>query len=455
MKFFAMNSDEATKALANRDLTIAVFGMGKMGLPIAVTFLEAGYSVVGVDINKELVDLLNQGVAPVIGEPGVEEGIRKAFDEKKFFATLSTEEALVSADIIVIIIPIIVDNNKQPKLEPLTNLMEEIGKHLIKGHLIIQETTLPIGTTERVLKPILEEKSGLICGEDFGLGFSPERTYSGRVIADIITNYQKIVGGVDTKSTERIALFYETFVEKGVIKMSSATTAEAVKVFKGVYRDLNIAIANELARIAEKIDVNFYEVRDAVNSEPAGNILMPGAGVGGHCIPVYPHFLLQNIRDLGIDSEFIVSGRKVNTDMPQHVVEKIKEELLNINRDLEKSKIVLLGLAYRGNVKEHRYSPTIDIIKNLKNTNANVWLHDPLYTKEELETIIDVKTMEDLQLILKEADCVVLLADHSVYKSITLQEIDSLTNTPYIFLDTRNIVTEKSTENRKIVKIGI
>lgn len=455
MKFFAMNSDDATKALANRDLTIAVFGMGKMGLPIAVTFLEAGYSVVGVDINKELVDLLNQGVAPVIGEPGVEEGIRKAFNEKKFFATLSTEEALVSADIIVIIIPIIVDDNKQPKLEPLTNLMKEIGKHLIKGHLIIQETTLPIGTTERVLKPILEENSGLICGKDFGLGFSPERTYSGRVIADIITNYPKIVGGVDDQSTERISLFYDTFVEKGVIKMSSATTAEAVKVFKGVYRDLNIAIANELARIAEKIDVNFYEVRDAVNSEPAGNILMPGAGVGGHCIPVYPHFLLQNIRDLGIDSEFIVSGRKVNTDMPQHVVEKIKEELLNINRDLEKSKIVLLGLAYRGNVKEHRYSPTIDIIKNLKNTNANVWLHDPLYTKEELETIIDVKTMEDLQLILKEADCVVLLADHSVYKSITLQEIDALTNTPYIFLDTRNIVTEKSTENRKIVMIGI
>lgn len=455
MKFFAMNSDDATKALANRDLTIAVFGMGKMGLPIAVTFLEAGYSVVGVDINKELVDLLNQGVAPVIGEPGVEEGIRKAFNEKKFFATLSTEEALVSADIIVIIIPIIVDDNKQPKLEPLTNLMKEIGKHLIKGHLIIQETTLPIGTTERVLKPILEENSGLICGKDFGLGFSPERTYSGRVIADIITNYPKIVGGVDDQSTERISLFYDTFVEKGVIKMSSATTAEAVKVFKGVYRDLNIAIANELARIAEKIDVNFYEVRDAVNSEPAGNILMPGAGVGGHCIPVYPHFLLQNIRDLGIDSEFIVSGRKVNTSMPQHVVEKIKEELLNISRDLEKSKIVLLGLAYRGNVKEHRYSPTIDIIKNLQNTNANVWLHDPLYTKEELETIIDVKTEEDLHLILKNADCVVLLADHSVYKSITLQEIDALTNTPYIFLDTRNIVTEKSTENRKIVKIGI
>jgi len=450
-----MNSDEAAKALVNGDLTIAVFGMGKMGLPIAVAFLEAGYSVIGVDINKELVDLLNQGVTPAIGEPGVEEGISQAFDDKKFFATLSVEEALVSADIIVIIIPIIVDDNKQPKLEPLTDLMEEIGKHLIKGHLIIQETTLPIGTTERILKPILEGKSGLICGKDFGLGFSPERTYSGRVIADIITNYPKIVGGVDDQSTERITLFYDTFVEKGVIKMSSATTAEAVKVFKGVYRDLNIAIANELARIAEKIDVNFYEVRDAVNSEPAGNILMPGAGVGGHCIPVYPHFLLQNIRDLGLDSKFIVSGRQVNTEMPQHVVEKIKEELLNINKDLEKSKIVLLGLAYRGNVKEHRYSPTIDIIKNLQNVNANVWLHDPLYTKKELEAIIDVKTEEDLQLILKDADCVVLLADHSMYKLITLQVVDSLTNTPYIFLDTRNIVTEKSTENRKIVKIGI
>ncbi len=450
-----MNLKDTSNALKNRSLTISVFGLGKMGLPICTVFLEAGYNVIGVDISPELVKGLNQGIIPIVGEPGVKEGIVKALENKQFSATLSVSDAVKSSDIIVIIIPILVDENKQPHLDPLKELLEKIAKHLEKGHLIIQETTLPIGTTEGIIKPLLEEISGLKAGEDFGIGFSPERTYSGRAMADITVNYPKIVGGFDSLSTDKIAKFYETFVEKGVIKMSSATTAEAVKVFKGVYRDMNIAIANELARIADKLNVNFYEVRDAVNSEPAGNILMPGAGVGGHCIPVYPHFLLQNLREIGLDSKLISSGREVNSLMPVHVIEKMGEELQNIQKDIKNAKIVLLGFTYRGNVKEHRYSPTIDIINNLQQSNADVWLHDPLYSKEELEKLSKTNVESDLKLILKGADIIILLSDHNMYKLLAFEEIDTLASSPYIFFDTRNIVTEDSTHNRKIVKIGI
>ncbi|MHA1420209.1 MAG: NAD(P)-binding domain-containing protein, partial [Candidatus Heimdallarchaeaceae archaeon] len=223
MKYFTMDLNEASNALKNRSLTISVFGLGKMGLPICTVFLEAGFKVIGVDISPELVEGLNHGLIPLVGEPGVEEGIIKALEKKQFSATLSVEDAVKSSDIIVIIIPILVDDNKQPHLDPLKELLEKIGKHLEKGHLIIQETTLPIGTTEGVIKPLLEEISGLKAGEDFGIGFSPERTYSGRAMIDITVNYPKIVGGFDSKSTDRIAEFYETFVEKGVIKMSSAT----------------------------------------------------------------------------------------------------------------------------------------------------------------------------------------------------------------------------------------
>ncbi len=450
-----MNNDSAVQSIRNRSLTIAVFGQGKMGLPISVVFLNAGYKVVGVDINQTLVDNLNQGIIPNLREPGVAEGIKAGVETKAYSATLSVEQALKDSDIIVIIIPIILDENKIPNLTPLTELVEVIGQHLQVGHLIIQETTLPIGTTENVLLPILEIHSGLSAGVDFGLGFSPERTYTGRVLQDITKNYPKIVGGINPKSTKRMSLFYNSFVEKGVKEMSSSRTAEAVKVFKGVFRDINIAIANELSKISEKLEVDFYEIRDAVNSEPSGNILNPGAGVGGHCIPVYPHFLIQTAKNLGIQPTLIKAGREVNMSMPQHVVTKITQSLEYINKNLQVAKIVLLGLSYRGNVKEHGYSPTIDIINLLKDLQANVYLHDPLYNSKEIQDIGSINFVEDLEEVLIQADCIVLLADHKDYEVSLIIKMDSLAKKPYIFIDTRNIFQVEETEDRKVYRIGI
>ncbi len=450
-----MSAVLAEQSIKNRSLTIAVFGQGKMGLPISVVFLEAGYKVVGVDINPELVENLNKGLVPEIREPGVIEGIRKGIESTRYYATMSIEQALEDADIIVIIIPIIVDDDKIPNLNPLTELMEKIGSNLKKGHILIQETTLPIGTTEDVILPILEIHSGLTAGVDFGLGFSPERTYSGRVLKDITENYPKIIGGINLKSTDRMALFYSSFVQKGVIETSSAKTAETVKVFKGVYRDINIAIANELAKIAEKLDVDFYEVRKAVNSEPSGNLLLPGAGVGGHCIPVYPHFLIQTAKNLGVKPTIIQAGREVNMSMPQHVINKIIQGLTYLDKDIKTSKIALLGLSYRGNVKEHRYSPSIDIIRILNDDQLNVYLHDPLYKPEEIKEIVSVNFSENLEEVLTEADCIILLADHKDYEKSLVSKMESLANKPYIFIDTRNIYEIEETEERKVYRIGV
>jgi len=455
MKFFEMNHDSAVQSIKNRSLTITVFGQGKMGLPISVVFLNAGYKVVGVDIDSTLVDNLNNNNIPMIREPGVSEAIKLGLETKKYYATLSIEQALQDADIIVIIIPIILDENKIPNLTPLTELIEKIGKNLQGGQLLIQETTLPIGTTEDVLLPIIEIHSGLTAGVDFGLGFSPERTYAGKVLKDITENYPKIIGGINSKSTDRMALFYNSFVEKGVIKMSSPRTAEAAKVFKGVFRDINIAIANEFSKIAEKLDVDFYEVRKAVNSEPSGNILLPGAGVGGHCIPVYPHFLIQTAKNLGIQPTLIKAGREVNMSMAEHVVTKITQSLEYLEKDLKTAKIVLLGLSYRGNVKEHRYSPTIDIINHLKDFEIDAYLHDPLYCRDEIRDIIGVNFVENLEEVLTHADCIVLLADHNVYGESLISKMDSLAKKPYVFVDTRNIYQLEDTEERKIYRIGV
>ncbi len=458
MKYFLMNQQEAEAALTEKSLTITVIGQGRMGLPISVVFLEAGYKVIGVDVNPLLVEKAAKGEIQLIGEPGVEEGIRKSVANGRYSCTLSHEEAIKQADIIIIIIPLILDEEKNPNLTPLTNLMNQIGSILEKGQIVITETTLPVGTSEEIFKPILEEKSGLIAGSDFGLGFSPERTYSGRVIEDVTVRYPKIVGGINRKSTERIAMFYETFVQKGTIKMSSAKAAEAVKVFKGVYRDINIAIANEFAKLAEGMNLNFYEIREAVNSEPFGNIMLPGAGVGGHCIPVYPHFLMENAKNVGLDLNLVKTGREINSSMAKHVVEKTQKGLALFYRSLSDSKIVVLGLAYRGNVKEHRYSPSLEIIKLLKEVNGDVILSDPLYEEHEIREEIDVKFQKDTNVALERADCIIVLTDHDEYKNLSLEEIDKLANKPYVIVDTRNIWKkdkQEYTDNRLLLKIGI
>ena len=458
MKYFLMNQQEAEEVLAEKSLTIAVIGQGRMGLPISVVFLEAGYKVIGVDVNPLLVEKASKGEIQLAGEPGVDEGIKKGVAEGHYFCTLSHEEAIRQADIIIIIIPLILDEEKNPNLTPLTDLMNQIGKVLEKGQIVITETTLPIGTSEEIFKPILEEKSGLKAGKDFGLGFSPERTYSGRVIEDVTVRYPKIVGGINQRSTERMAMFYETFVQKGTIKMSSTKAAEAVKVFKGVYRDINIAIANEFAKLAEGMKLNFYEIREAVNSEPFGNIMLPGAGVGGHCIPVYPHFLIENARKIDLELNLVKTGRITNTSMTIHVIEKVKNGLALYHRKISDSKIVILGLAYRGNVKEHRYSPSLEIIRILKEMNANVTLCDPFYEEEEIEKEIGIKFQKDTKIALEKADCIIILTDHDEFKSISLEDVDQLASKPYVVMDTRNIWKKNKqeyTENRLLLKIGI
>ncbi|MCK4895296.1 MAG: nucleotide sugar dehydrogenase [Candidatus Heimdallarchaeota archaeon] len=457
MRYFLSSLEEAQQKLSNKQLKVAVIGQGKMGLPISVILLNTGYTVVGVDINQELVDKINEGVKVLPEEPGVDDGIKLGIEQGKYICSTDLQESIAEADILLIIIPLILDDDKNPHLEHGIELMKNIGTSLTEGQLVITETTLPIGTTNGIFKPILEKESGLTVGKDFGLGFSPERTYSGRVILDVVENYPKIVGGTNKKTTDRMASFYETFALKGTIMMSSTTAAEAVKVFKGAYRDVNIAIANELAKIADAMELDFYEIREAINSEPEANILKTGAGVGGHCIPVYPHFLIKNAKDKGIDAKLISSGREVNTKMPDYIVSKLESSLKQLGKKIEDSKIVLLGLAYRGNVKEHRYSPSLDVIKLLKDRKSVITLNDPLYTSGEINEITDVSFQKDSLHSITNADAIILLTDHHQYKSLKIKDFDDLASKPYVLFDTRNMIEEEEivdTTKRIILRLG-
>jgi len=431
----------------NRDLTIAVIGQGKMGLPIDVAFLNAGYRVIGVDVNPKVVELVSQGNPPIVGEPGVEEGIRKGLQTKKFECTLSLEYALKQSDVIIIIIPILLNKYNNPDLQPLIKLIDSIAVHLRRGQIIILESTVPPLTTETIIKPHLERISNLKAGIDFGLAFAPERTYSGRALKDIVDNYPKIVGGINKKTTDKVAKIYASFVKNGIIKMSSATAAEAVKVFKGVYRDVNIALANELAKIAEKLDVDIMEVIAAANTEPYSHIHYPGPGVGGHCIPVYPQFLINVASEHGLNAPITKTARAVNLSMPSHVINRCLFGMNKLNKALKSSKVVVLGLAYRGNVKESRNSPSIEVIKQLKHYEPKeLILHDPLFTSDEISRIVDVTFDSDLEHALNGADCILILTDHDHYKSFNFLTILKNDN-PCLIVDTKNLIKNREEYN--------
>ena len=239
--------------------------------------------------------------------------------------------------------------------------------------------------------------------------------------------------------------------------MSSATAAEAVKIFKGVYRDVNIALANELAKIAEKLEINIYEIIKAANTEPYSHIHKPGAGVGGHCIPVYPHFLINAGKELGVETRLIETGREINLDMPNHVVKRVIQALNKINKCLMNKKICLLGLSYRGDVKEYRYSPTLDVIRELKNYKPNIVLHDPLFTEKELRDIIDIKFERDMIKAVSDSDCIVILTDHTKYKDLDVSFFDKYAKNPYAIIDTKHLLKHSEAEeinNRVIMGIG-
>ncbi len=450
-----MDHNQSSSAIKERSLTISVFGQGKMGLPIDVVFLEAGYNVIGVDTNSKIVDRINSGDIPIIGEPGVKEGLTKGMTGKKYYCTLSVEEAVKSSDIILIIIPIMLDENKNPDLEPLLLTLKNIGEYLEKGHTIIIECTVPITTTNGIIKETLEKVSGLKAGEDFGLGFSPERTFSGRAIADIRDNYPKIVGGINSKSTEKLSMIYNSIAHKGVIELT-ATEAEAVKIFKGVYGDVNIALANEFAIISEKLNIDVSKIIKASNSEPFSHIHRQGPGVGGHCIPVYPQFLINIAESRNVNALLTKTGRKINLSMPEHVIKRIIYGFEKVGKHLDKSKITLLGLAYRGDVKEHRYSPSIDITNLLKNCNPReLVLSDPLYTAEEVAEIVDVEFEQDLLIASLKADCLVILTDHKEYKESELSKVLDSLNKPFIIVDTKDIIqSTRDLEDGFLIGIG-
>ncbi len=439
MKIFGKSKEEIKELVKSGKVTVAVYGLGKVGLPLALAYASAGNKVIGVDINERIVEMVNSGRNYLPHEPGVDELLREFVNNKRITATTRLEKAAKESDVISIIVPTGIDEHGKPELNAIYSVSEAIGRGMDKGTLIILESTVPPGTTEGPVRAILERESGLKAGVDFGLVFSPERVKSGTVLKDFLENYPKIVGGINEKSTLTAAGFYEAIVKKGVITVMNARAAEAVKVFEGVYRYVNIALANELALLSELLGVDVLEIIKAANSQPYSHIHFPGAGVGGHCIPVYPFFLKFVSEALGLDLRFVNLSKIINEAMPSHIVDLVIESLNEAKKPINGSKIVIFGLTFRGDIKAVERSPAKPIINRLKYLKGEIYAHDPFLTSEEVKNEFGVSKIEDLWDALQRADCAVFVTDHSIYRNLDLEKAVSLMKKPAIIVDGRNI----------------
>ncbi len=327
--------------------------------------------------------------------------------------------------------------------KPLESALRGIGKGLTVGSGVSIESSVPPTTTEKWARRILEEESGLVVEKDFALVFSPERIYEGRALADLEERYPKIVGGVGPRSTELFATLYSRIAKKGGIKMSSATAAELSKLFEGVYRDVNIALANELAKLCEALNVDFAEVREASNSQPFSHLHKPGVGVGGACIPTYPYFVMGVAEENDIPMPLTRLSREINEKMPEYTVLKAEEALKTIGKNLSNSKVAILGLAFRGDTADCRNSPTYDLVDLLRGRSGVLIVQDPFVAHDEALNRKGVKLTKSIEEAVESASLIIVAADHSEYRKADLGLISKLADLPVAVVDGRNMIAVK------------
>jgi nucleotide sugar dehydrogenase len=417
------------------ELKIAIYGLGHVGSPLAAAWLRAGAYVIAVDKSKAILEYAREGKTH-IPEPGVNEAFEKGIINKK----LSIYDDLVAASkdsfLKMICVPVLAADGTAD-LSAVKNVAVAIGKGLKKNDVVALNPSVPPGTTEDVVIPILQKQSGLTVENDFYVVYNPERIYEGRAIEDIEQRYPGVVAGSGKKSLEIGKKVFSFIYQKGVIAMSNIKSAETEKLFEGVYRDVNIALANELAIFSERLGINFWEVRNAANSQPFCHIHKPGIGVGGACIPVYPQFILKTAKVLKVDCKLTRSGRLLNNSMPKYCVRQALKLIKSKNyKDL---RITLLGLAFRGGVSDTRLSPTYDVIKELQKLKVKeIIVHDPLVKKDDhFSKHNNTVLVNDLDVALKGADLIMVIADHDEYKNLNRNKIEKS-----VLYDGRGIILE-------------
>ena len=427
-------------------MNISVIALGKIGLPLAVQFASKGNHVLGCDIDKATVNSVNEGIEPFPGETFLAEKLMEVVKNGALRATTNTVESVRESEFVVVVVPLVVNPDGTPNFDAIDSATGEIAKGLRPGTLVSFETTLPVGTTRNRFAKILEDVSGLRAGSDFSLVFSPERVFTGRVFSDL-RRYPKLIGGFTKSCAARGTEFYTSVLDfderpelskpNGVWNLGLCEAAEFAKLAETTYRDVNIGLANQFAKFADKNELDVFKIIEACNSQPYSHIHQPGIAVGGHCIPIYSQFYLWN----DPEAQIVRAAREVNQGMPSYGVDLLEKK----HGLLRGQRVAVLGATYRGGVKDTSFSGVFAIVAALQEKNATVFVHDPMFSADELESLgFNPYTLG------QSLDAAIIQADHKEYESLDRKQLGDARTV----LDGRNLALTKLEVEVEVVSIG-
>lgn len=433
---------ELLKKIQEKSITVGVVGLGYVGLPLAVEKAKAGFKTVGFDVQTEKVNMVNRG-HNYIGDV-VDSDLEKLVKEGRLSAT--TDFSFVrDVDFIAICVPTPLDAHQQPDISYVKSSTEAISRYLTKNTMVVLESTTYPGTTEELVKPILEKGSGLKCGEDFYLGFSPERVDPGNLIYKT-KNTPKVVGGVGREATEVIAAMYRAVLEGDVYEVSSPAVAEMEKILENTYRNVNIGLVNELTMLCNRMGISMWEVIDAAKTKPYGfQAFYPGPGLGGHCIPLDPYYLSWKAREYGFHTSMIESSMMINDQMPEYTVERAGKILNQFEKSLKGSNVLVLGVAYKQDIDDYRESPALRVIEVLKHEGVNVDYYDPWVKEYRYKGKTAQSLPEINEEVVKAYDLVMITAAHSNV------DYEMVQRSAKAIFDTKNVM--KNVKNRANVEV--
>ena len=443
------NLEDVKKSLNLRTLRVCVVGIGRIGLPTALSFAKSGLQTIGVDINENLVSTINSGVFPLKDEPGYEEIFNDVIKNKMFSATTKIEDAISNSDLILLSLPTPMDENNVPDYSALRDSASKLSKFLSPNSLIIVESTVEPGFIEDEMVPIISKSDQLKIGENFFIGVCPENANPGEILHDF-TNLPRLVGSINKQTTEIITFIYDFVFAVEIVIMPDCKTANAVKLTTNVFRDINIAFINELSLMFEKLGIDTLKVLEAAKKKYNFQIHYPGAGVGGPCLPINSYQLLNAARRSGVNLSMIEYSRQINEKMPEHVIKLTLDAFKECKKPIQNNDILILGVSYKPDVKDIQLTPAKHVIKKLQDLGANIHIYDPYFSSSQ---VFGINVEENLDAVISKVDASIIITAHKEFRNISLPVFNKMKSP--ILVDTRGIIDPMDAKQAKLIFRGL
>ena len=443
------NYDDVEKSLKSQTIRVCVVGIGRIGLPSALSFAKSGLTTIGVDINESLVQKINDDNFPLEDEPGYEEIFHDVIKNKTFSATTKIEEGITKSNLILLSLPTPMDENNIPDYSALANVAKQLSQLLQPNSLVIVESTVEPGFIEDVMINLISDNDRLDAEKNFFIGVCPENANPGEILHDF-TNLPRLVGGINQDISKVIQLIYSFVFGVELIEMPDCKTANAVKLTTNVFRDVNIAFVSELSLMFEKLGIDTMKVLEAAKKKYNFQVHYPGAGVGGPCLPINSYQLLNTAKRLGSNLSIIESGRKVNEKMPEHVISLTLDAFNECNKTIQDSSILILGISYKPDVKDIQLTPAEQVINKLQDLGVKIHIYDPYFKSKK---VFGITVAENIENVISTVDASIILTAHDEFKKIEIALFSKMLNP--ILIDTRGIIDPLLAKNEKLIFRGL